>query len=405
MKAKQEYDVAANRYTLLKGFRPLQARDPGEHHRAATPLELLFDLVSVIAIASAAAGLHHAIAQAHALQGTVTFLMAFFAIWWAWMNFTWYSSAYDNDDLLYRLLTMVIMAGSLTIAAGIPALYGPAPDFTMVTIGYVVMRVAMVVLWLRAAFYDKVRRKTALAYAAGIFIVQIYWLFFLLIQPVSSGLGYALWVGAVLLELAVPAVAEPLSGYTPWHRHHIVERYGLLTLIVLGETLLSGSTALRQSVDHFDIMLVRTAVSALVIVFALWWAYFAREEHLVRQGLKHTLLWGYGHFFIFTSGAAVGAGFGVYIDIVTHHAQLPLLVGDYAVAIPVALYFASLWFVRDRFACKGASRYSLLLFGIVGLAIPAVGLGLEAIAATTALGVIVRNWLASRQGLAAAAGH
>ena len=90
-------------------------RDMHEPHRAATPLELLFDLVSVIAIAAAAAGLHHAIAEAHVLDGLLKFCAAFFGIWWAWMNYTWFASAYDNDDTPYRLLTLLIMAGSLTI--------------------------------------------------------------------------------------------------------------------------------------------------------------------------------------------------------------------------------------------------------------------------------------------------
>lgn len=60
----------------------MQPRDPDEFHRASTPLELLFDLVFVIAIASAAAGLHHALTAGHIIQGTVTFIAAFFAIWW-----------------------------------------------------------------------------------------------------------------------------------------------------------------------------------------------------------------------------------------------------------------------------------------------------------------------------------
>lgn len=58
-------------------------RDPDEEHRQATPLELFFDLISVIAIASAAAGLHHAIAAHHAGQGVLIFILAFFAIWQA----------------------------------------------------------------------------------------------------------------------------------------------------------------------------------------------------------------------------------------------------------------------------------------------------------------------------------
>lgn len=386
-------------------LRPLRPRDPEEHHRAATPLELFFDLVSVIAIASAAAGLHHAIAENHAGEGVITFLIAFFAIWWAWMNFTWFSSAYDNDDVVYRLLTMVLMAGSLTMAAGIQFLFTAAPDLTMVVSGYVVMRIAMVVLWLRAAYHDPVGRKTNLAYALGILLVQIYWVVYLTTQSVSTGLGQALWVLGALLELAVPAIAEPLSGNTPWHRHHIIERYGLLNIIVLGETLLAGSIALRQFAGELNLMLVHTAFSALVIVFALWWAYFARQEHLGSHTLSRALQWGYGHFFIFASGAAVGAGFAALVDIITHHAEVPLLVGDYAVAIPVAIYYASLWFVRDRFACKGFSRYALLIFGMLGLVAPAIGLGLEGIAATTALGVIIRNWLAERGESAAHTGR
>ncbi|WP_440408653.1 low temperature requirement protein A [Neorhizobium petrolearium] len=377
-------------------LRPLRPRDPEEHHRAATPLELFFDLVSVIAIASAAAGLHHAISENHASEGVITFLIAFFAIWWAWMNFTWFSSAYDNDDVVYRLLTMILMAGSLTMAAGIQFLFTAAPDLTMVIFGYVVMRIAMVVLWLRAAYHDPVGRKTNLAYAIGIFLVQIYWVIYLTTQSVSTGLGQALWVVGALLELAVPTIAEPLSGNTPWHRHHIIERYGLLNIIVLGETLLAGSIALRQFAGELNLMLVHTALSALVIVFALWWAYFARQEHLGSHTLSRALQWGYGHFFIFASGAAVGGGFAALVDIITHHSDVPLLVGDYAVAIPVAIYYASLWFVRDRFACRGFSRYALLIFGLLGLVAPAIGLGLEGIAATTALGVIVRNWLAGR---------
>jgi low temperature requirement protein LtrA len=156
-----------------RALRPMTPRDPHEPHRAATPLELLFDLVTVIAIASAAAGLHHALAADHTAEGVLKFLGAFFAIWWAWMNYTWLASAYDNDDVLFRVLTMVVMAGSLTIAAGVEAFFA-SDSLLMVTIGYVVMRLAVVVLWLRAAHGDPTRRKTARTYAIGIALVQIY---------------------------------------------------------------------------------------------------------------------------------------------------------------------------------------------------------------------------------------
>ncbi|EKF40978.1 low temperature requirement A [Nitratireductor indicus C115] len=374
-------------------FSPLRAmppRDPGEAHRAATPLELLFDLVSVIAIAAAAAGLHHAIAENHLADGIVTFVMAFFAIWWAWMNFTWFASAYDNDDTLFRLLTMVTMGGALTMAAGVSFLFSEHV-LTTVIVGYVIMRVAMVLLWLRAARHDSLRRRTALAYALGILIAQIYWVLLILIQPLSGAWLYGLFVLGVILELAVPAIAERYNT-TPWHRHHIIERYGLLNIIVLGETLLAGSIAIRQAAAEGTLEgLVPLAIAALIMVFCLWWLYFGREDHLQSSNLGRALTWGYGHFLIFASGAAMGGGFAALVDIMTKHAEVPLIVGDYAVAIPVALYMFGLWFVRDRFVLSGAGQHVLLVFAALVLLVPLSPLALEAIAAVTVASVIART--------------
>lgn len=98
---------------------PVTARSPHEVHRVATPLELFFDLVFVVAIAQAASGLHHAIADGHALDGLIGYLIVFFAIWWAWMNFTWFASAYDSDDLPYRLAVFLQIAGALILATGL----------------------------------------------------------------------------------------------------------------------------------------------------------------------------------------------------------------------------------------------------------------------------------------------
>ena len=98
----------------------MRARHPGESHRVATPLELLFDLCFVVAVAQAAAGLDHGFIADHVGSAIAAYLMSFFAIWWAWMNFTWFASAYDTDDVPYRLLVLVQIAGSLVIAAGIP---------------------------------------------------------------------------------------------------------------------------------------------------------------------------------------------------------------------------------------------------------------------------------------------
>ena len=92
--------------------RPMVARDPAQGGRAATPLELLFDLCFVVAVSSDAVELHHFVADGDVAAGLRNYLMLFFAIWWAWMNFTWFASAYDTDDVRYRLLTFVQIAAS-----------------------------------------------------------------------------------------------------------------------------------------------------------------------------------------------------------------------------------------------------------------------------------------------------
>ncbi len=157
------------------GLRRMTSRDTDEPHRVATPLELLFDLVFVVAVSQASQNLHHLISDDHVGQGVLSYLMVFFAIWWAWMNFTWFASAFDTDDWLYRVMTIVQMAGVLVLAAGVHAAMVDF-DFLVVTWGYVIMRLAMVGQWLRAAASDPDSRPTALRFAIGIGIVQLLWL-------------------------------------------------------------------------------------------------------------------------------------------------------------------------------------------------------------------------------------
>jgi low temperature requirement protein LtrA len=96
----------------------MTARAVDEPHRASTQLELLFDLTFVVAIAAIVVQLAHGVAEGHAADVVGLFLQVFFAIWWAWMNFTWFASSYDTDDVPYRLLTLVQMGGVLVLAAG-----------------------------------------------------------------------------------------------------------------------------------------------------------------------------------------------------------------------------------------------------------------------------------------------
>lgn len=179
-------------------------RDPREEGRVSTPLELLFDLIFVTAIASAGAQLHHGIAAGE-VATVVGYLMTFFAIWWAWLNYTWFASAYAVEDVVFWVLTFVIVAGALVLAAGVPGFFADGQSGIVVA-GYAIMRLGMAALWLRAAHDDPGRRQIALTYAWGILLVQCLWIARLLIH--DQTLIYVTFVIGVLLELAVPYVAE-----------------------------------------------------------------------------------------------------------------------------------------------------------------------------------------------------
>jgi low temperature requirement protein LtrA len=360
----------------------MTARSPHEAHRTATPLELLFDLVFVVAIAAAASGLHHAIAGAHAIEGLIGYLMVFFAIWWAWMAFTWFASAYDCDDVPYRLLVFVQIAGALILAASIPTMLETRTPNAATVAGYVVMRVALIAQWLRAAASDPARRTTARRYAVGIAVLQTAWAAMLLV-PQYWMVGF-LTFGA--LDVLVPIWAEQ-SSPTTWHPQHITERYGLLTLIVLGESILSATTAVESAFASGSLLseLAPVIVGGLLITCSMWWIYFDRPVHDQLTSLRKAFVWGYGHYFVFASAAAVGAGLAVAVDAVTGSAKIGLVSAGFAVAVPVATYVICIWLLHNRPEDRRTRSHgpvaalAVLLTPFTSYAVPLTGLVLAAL--------------------------
>jgi len=326
-------------------FQWMKPRDPQEEHRQASFLELFFDLCFVVAIAQAAAQLHHAVAEDHIVSGIISFSMVFFAIWWAWMNFTWFASAYDNDDVPFRIATFVQITGALILAAGVQQGF-VNQNFNTIFIGYLVMRIALASLWIRAAFHDPPRKRTNLRYAIGICTAMVGWgiMFAFNYWPVW---GFAIMV---VVELTVPTWAE-YADRTPWHPGHIAERYGLLTIIVLGESVLAATNAvqvaLNEQVAEFKAILTIIA-GGLLILFSFWWLYFSKSAHHFLTTRKIAFFWGYGHYFIFGSVAAVGAGLAVNIDQVSAQTAISSSIASAAVTMPVAFFLLMLWAFHIR---------------------------------------------------------
>jgi low temperature requirement protein LtrA len=383
----------------------MSGRASDERHRVSSPLELLFDLTFVVAIAQVATQLSHRIAEGAAVSGIGPYLMVFFAIWWAWMNFTWFASAYDTDDVPYRLLTLVQMGGVLVLAAGVPSAFAGG-NFTAITIGYLIMRIGLVSQWVRAAIEHPDGRATALRYAIGITVVQLGWLSRLAFPP-----EWGVWSFLVLAaaDLSVPLWAER-TGMTSWHPHHIAERYGLFTIIVLGESVAAATTGVQRGLDHsgLTVPLVTIAASGLILLFALWWLYFLEPAGDGLEAHRRlSFFWGYGHYFVFASLAAVGAGLEVAVERGSGGIETPDAVVEYAIAIPVAVFLVMLWVLHARLVVQLVIRPVAIVVAVglvllLPLASPLIGLegtvvGIAVVAAAlTAVTIVDRAYTTSR---------
>ncbi|MCX5090856.1 low temperature requirement protein A [Streptomyces sp. NBC_00365] len=392
------------RTARLGPLRRMTARSRDEEHRVASPLELFFDLCFVVAIAQAGMQLVHAVAAGHAGEGLLNYAMIFFSIWWAWMNFTWFSSAYDNDDALYRVVTLVQIAGVLVLAAGVSQAF-EHHVYTAVWLGYVIMRFALIAQWLRAARGAQGPEKTmALRYAGGVFLCQIGWLG-LLVLP-QSGRPWVFLVMA-LAEMCVPLYAEK-DFVTSWHPHHVSERFGLFTIIVLGETIAASTVAVKSAVDEHDALreLLPIAAGGLLIVFAAWWIYFVVPIHGHLRSNRQSFLWGYGHYLIFSSAAAIGAGLEVAVEEAVGKTQISTLAASAAVTLPTALYFLTVWLLHARHFKVGIAQQLVLPMTAL-LVILCTFLGSWAVLAAgivAALSVVVGLALTARTGTGEGAG-
>jgi low temperature requirement protein LtrA len=381
----------------------MSGRDPHEEHRAATPLELLFDLTFVVAFGIAANEFAHMLAENHVWAGLTAFAFAVFAIWWAWMNFSWFASAYDTDDWIYRLLTMLQMVGVIILALGLPEMFasvehGDHVDNSVMVAGYVVMRIALVAQWLRAARQDPERRPATLTYAANVTIAQIGWIAAIFLHT-SLPVTFVIVALLVALELTGPWLAETRKSGTPWHAHHIAERYGLFAIIALGEGVVGTVASLSAAIgaQGWTVDTVLVAVAGTGLTFGMWWMYFmVPAADLLHAHRERSFRYGYVHLIVFGSIVATGAGLHVAAYYIEHHSKLGSVGTVLAVAIPVAVYILGVYLIYmllvrawDAFHALLVALTAVVLIAAVLLALGGVSMAVCLLVVTLAPAVSV----------------
>jgi low temperature requirement protein LtrA len=365
-------------------------RDADEAHRTATPLELFFDLTFVVAVGRVAGELHHQLAEDHVREGIIGFAVMFFAVWWAWMGFTWFASAHDSDDVPHRLLTFVQIAGALVFATGVTAAMAER-DFTICVVGYTIMRVGLVIAWLRVARDAPTARSRALRYAAYVCTIQLLWIAWL---AVPEEWIYPTFVVLAVAELAIPFVIDHSSMQPVFHAEHIEERHGLFTIILLGESILSAAAGFQIAYDEggLNAELLTVGLSALVGSFACWWLYFDHPGHLAPTP-EIAFRWGYGHVVVFASLAALGAGTHVAAEAAAGHADDRI--AALSVAIPAAgfLLGLALLMVLNRISLTSVRIWPKLIGAAVILVCGVILSFAAASAASAAVLAVLALWM------------
>lgn len=326
----------ADKFVKTKNRPRLRTLEPTEGERHASWLELFFDLVFVLAVAQVA----HILTAHSDLGGFLKYAALFIPVWWAWVGFTFYADRFESDETSYRVLTfagmLAVAALSLTLENAFSA-QGDAPFI----ICYVLVRLVLIALYVRAAYYIPLARTLCLQFIAGLGVSVVLLLASLLFEP---PVRYGIWAIALIVELSIPFLNLKATRIFPIDRSHIPERFGLFTIIVLGEAVIA--TANGASRVEWNFATITAASLGFAMAAAIWWINFdfVEDSAIKSKALVPRFVYLYGHFFIVASIVATGIGVEHAIkETVEAHLHLPtlaLLCGG------VAVYFAAVTIVR-----------------------------------------------------------
>lgn len=270
--------------------------------RKATWFELFFDLVFVVAVAQ----LSGAYAHHYDLGGALVFALAFPAMWWCWLGHTFHATRFDDDSGRRRGLGFLQIMAVALIGYGVS---DPLDDRAWAFGGGIAAFKALLAL----AYVSERRWRGAAGlirvYAMLYTVQALLWL----AGAVSEPLRWTAWGLALGLDLASPWLVARHTAAVPPHPEHLPERFGLFTIILLGE----GMAAVVHALDHGEHLHLSSALAALVgaaLSFGLWLLYFHRvkgqgERHIADAvGGRRLRLWAYGHVPLYMGVASLAAG-------------------------------------------------------------------------------------------------
>lgn len=277
--------------------RPPELRSGGEEHRHASWLELFFDLVFVAVVFQ----IGHGLAEQHDAEGFLRFVGLLTLLAWSWMCFAYFGNRFDTDDVPQR----VLMSLAMLAVAGLAVAAGDAADtwsetFALAQVGVHLMLLA---LYARAWMHVPDARAAINRYLVGFGLGTLVWI---VSAVVDTPERYVLWGLALAIEVATPLLSWGVLARLPVDREHLRERFGLFTIIVLGEAVLAVVAGTQDA--RWAGPAVVTAIAGFAGVLALWWVYFDEQSAATLRGGRWAFVVAYGHLPLWLGATAYGVG-------------------------------------------------------------------------------------------------
>ncbi len=258
--------------------------------RHATWLELFYDLAFVAAIGQVST----ALSTRFDWNGGTVFLALFVPLWWAWVGQAFYLSRFDSDDLLHRVMALAQILIVAAISVHVLAAFEGKPQ--AFALGYAALRGILIVQYVIAGAQLKKARPLTTRYAVGFAIAALLWVLSAFLPVQWSSI---IWALAIAIDFTTPFTCHQLAIDIPPDYSHIPERFGLFTIIVLGEAILAAVSGMR--IEGLGSNGAIVGPIGLVLAFAIWWVYFdGVKGHQVRipqrrQDVRRLMVWLYSH--------------------------------------------------------------------------------------------------------------
>jgi low temperature requirement protein LtrA len=226
------------------------------------------------------------------LSGFAQFAVLMVVVWWAWSGETFYQNRFVVDDLTHRLLVFAQMFAIATLGLSVSRAFGDL--YMQFTLAYVVTRLILVLMYARTLRTSPDAGALSRGYILGFGLGIAIWLGSLLLPAQIHWIGWLIGIG---VELAVPLLPRmrELQRRISIHQPYIAERFGIFTIIVLGESfvkVLDDAQGITLTAEGFLF-----SIFGLIVLYGLWWLYFTDTANTAVDWAHRwkPIGWLYGH--------------------------------------------------------------------------------------------------------------